>query len=308
MPFIDGGNIEYALQNATDNDTIWQAFPKGVPVVSLALQHNSAYNFLLRYNFQPGNISSYSFTVQPYWWQTNLFKIIIGAAIVSLLFFIPFFIYRKNKQQQLLTSNFKKTQQQLELKAIHAQLNPHFIFNALNSIQSLINQNKIDNANHYLTEFSSLLRQSLGNAEKEMIPLAEEINALEHYLNLEQLRFNFTYNITVAPEIKTSATEIPALLLQPIIENAVKHGISHLQKKGNVAVNFVMDEQDMIATITDNGKGFDTAETFSGHGLRLTEERITLLNQLLKTPTISCSTDSNINGTVVLLRFKNWQQ
>ena len=125
---------------------------------------------------------------------------------------------------------------QIEQKVIRAQLNPHFTFNALSSIQSLMNQNKIEEANYYFTEFGSLLRTSLHNNEKEMLPLQIELQTLEQYITLEQLRFGFAYKIDVAKNINTSTIEVPLLLLQPLVENAIKHGISNLQNDGQISV------------------------------------------------------------------------
>jgi two-component system LytT family sensor kinase len=279
-----------------------------MPALLLSLQANTQYDLLLRYNFQTNNIDHYIISVKPHWWQTFLLKFIAGVVIALFLFFIPFYIYRKNKQQQLLKTEFEKNQKKLELKAVYAQLNPHFIFNALSSIQSLINQNKVEQANHYLTEFSSLLRQSLCNHEKEMLPLNKELNVLGNYLDLEQLRFDFKYTISVDPAISITSTEIPPLLLQPLIENAIKHGITHLKNNGHVSVDFSLKEKNVIITITDNGKGFDKGITHTGYGLRLTEERIALINQSLKDQTISFTINSNIEGTVIHLMFKNWIQ
>lgn len=167
----------------------------------------------------------------------------------------------------------------LELQTIQSQLNPHFVFNALGSVQGLINGNEIEKANTYLTDFSKLLRKSLNDSSKDMVPLSEELYALDRYIRLEQLRFNFDYNLHVDDAIETTSVEIPPFLIQPVIENAIKHGMSSLGDKGLLTLNFVQVKNDLIIEVVDNGKGFDARHMVGGKGISLTRERIKLLNK-----------------------------
>jgi LytS/YehU family sensor histidine kinase len=201
----------------------------------------------------------------------------------------------------------ERKQAQLELKAIYAQLNPHFIFNALNSIQGLINKNDLSNANLYLTEFSSLLRESLKNNDKEFIPLKIELKVLEAYIKLEQLRFHFDYVIQVDSNLNTNNVDVPVLLLQPLIENAIKHGVSSLDTLGFIRINFVVKHKNLLIEIIDNGNGFDNSNKANGYGLKLTKERIELLNQSYKDQPIQMLINSEgLKGTIVHLLFNNW--
>lgn len=196
---------------------------------------------------------------------------------------------------------------QLELKTIYAQLNPHFVFNALSSIQGLINQQDIQGANNYLSDFARLMRESLTNSNKEEISLHEEIRGLETYLKLEQLRFGFAYQISLDDSIQRYDSSIPALLLQPLVENAVKHGVSTLGKDGRVDIHFDRNGDTMIVRIADNGKGFLSETPSTGFGLKVTRDRIKLMNELNRSQPIQLEiTPRSPLGTEIILRFNHW--
>jgi LytS/YehU family sensor histidine kinase len=210
---------------------------------------------------------------------------------------------QKHKAKEELA---KKEKLQLELKSIYAQLNPHFVFNALSSIQGLINKQDIEGANVYLSDFARLMRDSMTNNNKEQTSLNEEIITLGTYLKLEQLRFGFKYDIATN-DVNIYETEIPSLLLQPLIENAVKHGVSSLKEDGVVNLVFSKTNNDMIVEIQDNGEGFVINEVENGYGLKLTRDRIKLLNQLMNGQSIELYIKGNTpSGTIVSLQFKNW--
>ncbi|GAB3256941.1 hypothetical protein GCM10027347_19070 [Larkinella harenae] len=264
------------------------------------------YTIRIRYSVQPQHITQYRFDVAPAWHQTNGFRILIGVFIAALLgacLFLLLFV-RQRRKTQLEQAN--KTKLQLELKAIYAQLNPHFVFNALSSIQGLINKGDIRGANNYLSDFAQLMRESLQHSYKDELSLQEEIQVLDTYLKLEQLRFGFQYTIRVDSTLNTYETNIPVLLLQPLVENAVKHGVASLQEKGIISVNFARSTNSMIVTITDNGPGFREQPT-SGLGLKLTRDRITLLNQLHTDWDITLAVSTALpSGTSVSVIFKHW--
>lgn len=275
--------------NDYDNDFIW-----------LHNLKSGDYTLQIRFSKQRHNASSYAFEIKPFWYQTNVFKISLVVLCVLLLLLIIIFILNRQKliHEKKLTERL-----QLEQRVVRAQLNPHFTFNALSSIQSLMNQNKISEADYYFTAFSSLLRNSLRNSEKEMLPLQIELQTLEQYIKLEQLRFPFHYEITVAENINTSTTDIPSLLLQPLVENAIRHGVSSLQEKGNILVDIMKEEKNLVINITDNGAGFNSQKESKGYGLALTKERIRLLNKKFKEQKIQMVINSIANGTTVNLSF-----
>ena len=284
---------------------MWQAIPKGSPALHFDLQSNNKYDLFLRYKFQPETINHYLIIVNPYWWQSILFKIITAVMGLSLMVFAGFYFYRKRKEQQLLKQREETGKIILNLRAIHGQLNPHFIFNSLNSIQGLINTNRISKANEYLSEFSNLMRNTLIDSDKIYHTLDKEINILSTYLKLEQLRFEFDYNFKIDESINISEIEFPTLLLQPLVENAVKHGVSGLRDEGEITIHFFRDNHNLIVEIMDNGKGFENKTQQNGYGWKLTDDKIELLNKISGGESITKNIFHKNRQTVIQISFKN---
>jgi two-component sensor histidine kinase len=211
----------------------------------------------------------------------SILLILFGSILLSGG--IAFFVYKASVKAIRKKEENKRLITELELKAIRSQMNPHFIFNALSSIQHLINQGKNSDANQYLLHFAKLLRMVLATTEKKLVSLSEEIEQLELYLQLEQLRVPFDYRIEVDDSIQPDNEEIPGLLIQPIVENAVKHGVSDHQG-GTITVHFSKKDHVLLAAITDDGVGFFSSSLpMNGFGLKATEERLRLLNEDFKT-------------------------
>ncbi len=292
----DGRIVIPWKENDYDNSFIW-----------LKDNEPGAYRLKIRYAIQPTHVKEYRFVVEPTWYQSRNFRIMSGIillVVVGAIYLLFLFIRQKQKSRRELAN---KTKLQLELKTIYAQLNPHFVFNALGSIQSLINKRNIEGANSYLSDFARLMRESLTNSNREEISLHEEIQGLETYLRLEQLRFGFKYRIIVDKTINPYDSGIPALLLQPLVENAVKHGVSALGKDGQIDIRFDRTSDIMIVGIADNGKGFVARAPASGFGLKLTRDRLELLNQLNKEQLIQFEvTPQKPSGTEITLRFNHW--
>lgn len=293
--------VEYQLNSDAVKDTGWRL--TGHRLLLTNLRHGQSYTLRVRYRQHPKYINEYTFSVSPLWYQSAKFKWAVFVTFVMIGFTAVVLVYR----QKARVAKRKREQLSLELKAIRSQLNPHFIFNAMNSIQALVNKNDIAGANKYLAEFSTLLRESLINNNKEMMPLSTELKTLETYISLEQLRFHFHYELQVDDTIDKHSTEIPALLLQPIVENAIKHGISALGNHGWVQIRINAHQQDMQVRISDNGAGFVEKKGHQGFGLHLTQQRINLVNKSAKEQAISMKIEPSINkGTTVHLIFKNW--
>ena len=236
----------------------------------------------------------------------QLLPYLIGTLLGFMALLFGFQYYNKRK---LLKVQQQQQTAQLKLKTIRSQLNPHFMFNALSSIQNLMNKNELLPANHYLSKFAGLTRKVLNNSEQEMISLQEEIQLTEDYLQMEQLRFGFEYQLEVDPEIDIVNIEIPTLLLQPFIENAIKHGITSLKEKGKILVKIAQHHKNLNININDNGKGFNTNQTNSGKssfGLKLSQERIALFNQLYKEQPTLLQIDSIPGNTTISLTLTNW--
>lgn len=231
------------------------------------------------------------------WGAAGLFVI----AVVSGIFI--YFLKRNNKQK-LQAEQQKKDYAQMQLNAIRSQLNPHFMFNALSGIQNLMNKNEIDQANRYLSKFARLTRNILNN--NNLISIAEEVALLNDYLQMEQLRFGFKYEITSDPRLDYANAEIPSMLLQPILENAIKHGIADLAENGIINIKIEQQNDDLVILISDNGIGFDTSQSSKGLGLSLTENRISLLNSIYKSTPITLHIKSIPLNTTATFIFSHW--
>jgi two-component sensor histidine kinase len=298
-------SLEYKLKVTGSTDTNW--IKTGHLLILDEQPPGKFYELLVRYKNNTDDVWQMGFYIEQKWYQNIAYKsptfLLISFIIFLSLLLLFFFIYRF----RLIRIENKREKIKLELQGIRSRLNPHFIFNALSSIQGLINKNDIPNANLYLSEFSSLLRSSLQETDKEFSPIKTELVNIETYLKLEQLRFQFNYQINIDQQINTNTTEIPSMILQPIVENSIKHGIAGLYEKGHVSIQISTKEKDLLICIKDNGIGFDTSKKSNGLGLRLTKDRIQLLNQSLKGQQIQLTIQSNQNeGSSVFLSFKNW--
>lgn len=203
---------------------------------------------------------------------------ILGALLIAAIIGIIYYFRNKNRQKQ---ERNRRHIRELELRAIRSQMNPHFIFNALSSIQNLINRSANQEANKYLIDFSRLLRKVLATSEKKLVPLSDEIEQLELYLKLEQLRYPFSYSLTVDQNIEPDAIEIPGMLIQPFVENAVKHGIAP-RGTGEIIIRLSLQDQLLIIDITDDGPGLKT-EANGGFGIRAVTNEFEILKTLYNT-------------------------
>lgn len=299
--------IEYELERNGKVVVPWGSGKFDNNFIWLKSLSNGKYRLRYRYSVQPEHTGTCDFEIKPAWYQTTAIKIISGSLLAVFFGLIVLVVVLLRQRSKSIFEAKKQKRLQAELQAIRSQLNPHFIFNALSSIQSLVNKNDITGANYYLTEFSELLRATLDHADLEQLPLEKEIKILETYLKLEQLRFNFSYQIEVDNDINKYETEIPVLLLQPLLENAIKHGISNLKETGKLFLTFKHVGSNMIATVSDNGKGFNVNEATDGYGLKLVNKRIEVFNEILIHSKILLTINSDKNSfTDITLTFINW--
>ncbi len=202
----------------------------------------------------------------------------------------------------------------LELSALQSQMNPHFIFNALNSIQAYVLNNETQKAEKYIQLFSKLIRKFLDFSRKKFISIDEEINILELYTSIEMMRFNNRFITEIHCDKKISKDlEIPSLLIQPFVENAIKHGLSKKKEGGLLKISFDNYDDTITCTIFDNGIGRKNASTQNQQsnskkhqslGTELIKERINTLNTLYKTPIELEIIDLlNPSGTKVIIKI-----
>jgi len=191
--------------------------------------------------------------------KSNNLKLLFGALIALLLFGIGFLIYNRSQLKKNLT--LQKELAEYEQKALHLQMNPHFVFNCLGSISSFIVQNGTDSAIKYLSKFSKLMRLTLEYSKESLIPIDKEIESLQNYLELEQLRFNdkFSFSITKDPNIEDDLA-LPPLLIQPFIENAIIHGVIPKKENGNISIAFSVTNSSLYCTIIDDGVGINQSQ------------------------------------------------
>jgi hypothetical protein len=228
----------------------------------------------------------------------------IAAFSIGLFFVVILYFNKKRNKKRLAEKEQQKNTAKLQLSSIRSQLNPHFLFNALAGIQNLMNKNEIDNANKYLSKFARLTRNVLD--DKELISLAQEKTLLDDYLQMEQLRFGFKYEINHSENLDLDNTEIPSMLLQPFVENAVKHGIPQKGSDGKIIITLIKQSKDLVLTVSDNGNGFDTEKKSNGLGLPLSENRIVLLNSIYKENRFTLVIQSTAKGTKISLTLNDW--
>lgn len=212
------------------------------------------------YNVWSTTPASFKFTILSPFWKRWWFISFIGLILVLTIWYIFQSRIRKIHEKNRIEKEkleMEKSIIELEQEASRLQMNPHFIFNALNSIQGFITLNDAFQAKRYLSKFARLMRLILENAREEYIPLQNEIDMLENYLELEQLSSNhkFEYGIYVQDGTDTEAIEIPPMLLQPFVENAIIHGVKKKEGPGLINLNFRLSGQLVICEIIDNGIG-----------------------------------------------------
>lgn len=263
------------------------------------------------------NVVSFQFKIELPWWRTWWFW---GACFISLFGvfygrerFLKFWADEEQKHYKQVT--------ELELRTLQLQMNPHFVFNALNAVQSFVMSHDSISANNYLSKFANLIRLFLDSSRSKYISLSDEIKLLGLYIEIEQLRFDgkFDYKLTLAPEVNRFI-EIPTMILQPFVENAINHGLRYSNTKGLLKITFFNDDKMLVCEIEDNGVGRERAKEiqsksrkgYKSQGLKITEERLNTFNEInngkiafsIQDALANPENDPNLNvGTLVRIQF-----
>ncbi len=205
------------------------------------------------------------------------------AGILCVFAVLTYSLFRNIRQKQ-------KANMKIKLQSLRTQMNPHFIFNSLNSVNNFISKNDERSANKYLADFSKLMRTVLKNSDQDFVSLETEIQTLRIYLDLEHFRFGekFDYTLEVENEIDPQHVEIPPMLIQPYIENAIWHGLRYKEEKGLLTIRFFTEDEKLYCTVQDNGIGrkksaelkTNNQKNYQSTGIKNTRERIELLNKL----------------------------
>lgn len=255
------------------------------------------------------------------WYQTVLFQVGLLLFVGGVIWLIYRVRVNQIRKKQAQKAAFERKLANVEMNALRAQMNPHFIFNCLNSIDSFIIRNQTHKASEYLNDFARLIRLILQNSRTNFINLKDELEALGLYLQMEQLRFRekFAYEINVDEGVNQPATLIPPMLIQPYVENAIWHGLLHKrgEEKGKVIVDIRLESKCLVISITDNGigrkkaaeiKARKTTNSRKSMGIQITGDRIAMINQLYDTTASANTVDlvdgqGNACGTKVVIRI-----
>ena len=256
-----------------------------------------------------------------------LFIGILAIILIGIVLFRNIYLKKRNEEQlreiaenelQIQKLESKKQLGELEMQVLRTQMNPHFIFNSLNSINRFILQNNKSQASEYLTKFSRLVRMILENSQDKLITLETELESLELYLKLEALRFDdhFSYKIVVHDDVDITAVKVPPLIIQPYSENAVWHGLMNKEEKGHLSIEVMTQDGWLLIKITDDGIGREKAsilasESAAQHrsmGLGITSQRIAMMREhYSKEPAVTITDlvepDGNPCGTEVVIKL-----
>ena len=225
------------------------------------------------------------FKIEYPWWRSWWFWGACFITIFGLFYgrerFLKFWADEEQRHHRQVT--------ELELRTLQLQMNPHFVFNALNAVQSFILTRDTISANNYLSKFANLIRLFLDSSRSKYIVLSEEIKLLSLYVEMEMLRFEnkFDFHLTVAPEVNRF-TDVPTMILQPFIENAINHGLRYKTTKGNLYISFYNQGKYLVCKIEDDGVGRERAKQiqsksskgYKSQGLKITEERLRTFNMI----------------------------
>ena len=227
------------------------------------------------------------------WYKTALFWIILSGMLAAFIYAYYKDRLRQVEKESRLKADFDRQVADLEMRALRAQMNPHFIFNCLNSIDAYIIKNDTRKASEYLNHFSRLVRLILQHSRSAYVNLKDELESLELYIKLEQMRFRnaFEYEIVLKDYLVAENYEIPPMLIQPFVENAIWHGLNYKETGGKVKVEVEESEDMLICVIEDNGIGRKAAAAIRASkkikrksmGMGITAERIEIINNLYQT-------------------------
>jgi len=228
--------------------------------------------------------------------QTDIFKVALFSLIpfIVAFSFIVFVFYRNRREAKFRQeeAELKREVTEMEMKALRAQINPHFIFNCLNSIHRFMDANKLEQAGEYLIKFSNLIRMVLENSMHREVELNDDLFALRLYIEMEQLRMNysFDYEIKVDPSIDLNQTLVPPLIIQRFVENSIWHGLNNKPEQGTLRISISKNDDMLLYCVEDDGVKPRLAEAVLEHnvkkkslGMSITKERLEILNRTSRT-------------------------
>ncbi|PQA94053.1 hypothetical protein B0A69_10735 [Chryseobacterium shigense] len=286
--FTSQGKIGYRYKIEGLNEEWQTSNSQKISIYSVPPGNYTFKVFGIGYNGKRSDASTtLHFEILPKFWQTWWFKVIMLLLGAALLFILITLYFQKKRNKKLEMLYYDKKIAELELQAIKAQINPHFIYNCLNSIQFLLYKKDYQETENYLEIFAQMIRKTLYYSEKTFMPIKEEKEYLSLYLDMEKLRLKnlFNYSIILSEDVNENWV-IPSLLIQPFVENSIKHGMTGLkERKGNILVSFEHTGTSLCVTIEDNGMGIGSGpkKKKDSFGVKLSQKRIETFRQLFDT-------------------------
>jgi LytS/YehU family sensor histidine kinase len=261
--------------------------------------------------------SSIRISVSTPFWKQDWFQMLLVVIGFSAVYFFYRIRLNQVRKEEKIKREYNKKLAEVEMKALKAQMNPHFIFNSLNSINRYIVKSEPEKASLYLTKFSKLIRLILDNSNSKIVSLENELNALKLYIELEALRFNekFTYTIHLNEELNPLSIGVPPMIIQPFVENAIWHGLLHKEGAGKLEIQVERYGSGLRCIISDNGVGRKKAgelksksiNNSKSYGMKITNDRLTMLNGESKISTVEIvdleDVSGNSLGTKVIVKI-----
>ncbi len=321
VSFYSSGYIRYQYRLLGSSDA-WQA----IDLTSIDLRSVSPGHYVFevavldKFGNRSPQVARIKFHIERPFYLTLWFWLLVFVIFMIAGLYIIQLIFKRRQALYEKEQSYMTKIVELEQQALKAQMNPHFIFNCLTSIQHFINKEDVYSANMYLSNFAKLIRKTLDLSGEQYITLDKEIAYLENYIQLEKMRFQdkFEYSINIASDVNVFTVLIPPMLLQPIIENAIRHGLRYRDTDdGELDIDFSIEGSDLVCRINDNGIGIKRSMELKGttpieyqsKGMKLTQSRIDAINMLSK-KSISMEVTNKYNpagmatGTLVLIRFE----
>ena len=312
------GNIQYYYRLADDSG--WQQASTGDILIG-ALQADRYYKVRCRLQDNAWVSNEYEFYIYriPYWWQKKgwIITFWIGGLFVFVIIVLLIILVTRNVVAK--ANEKRRSLTELELRAVYAQINPHFIFNTLSATQYFINRKEYDSAYVHINKFSRLIRAYLKSSQERYITLSDEIDMLKNYIELQKTRFEdkLEYKIEIDNKVPVKSIQIPSLLLQPLVENAINHGLFHSKDGGLLIIKFIQgsSNDELICIIDDNGIGRSKAKEIKessavkhdSYGTKLTRQLIDVFKEFESMGIILEYIDKQLpeTGTIVKLTIKN---
>ncbi|RZK76575.1 MAG: hypothetical protein EOO85_11015 [Pedobacter sp.] len=303
--------IQYSFGDRPYN---WQPIKSTDPsrglflVLSNEMDEGTYQHIYLRYNTQPESINRITIMVKHRPFQMPWLEIATVSMLLLVAGVIWYYLRSRRNRRRVDALKRKNEDTEMRLSLLNGQLNPHFLFNSLNAIQGTIGDGNLEKTNAYIGSVARFMRDVMDNGRKEFVSLEEELKIEEDYLKLEQKRTFFSYDIKVAADLRPELIDFPPLLLQPILENSIRHAFGSNTTDPTITINIYSLKGALIVEIGDNGTGkWDIDCAREGHGLSLTRKRITVYTE--KLGEMSILMDIKYvpgRGTITIFTFQNW--